>query len=250
MPIVGAGLHVLIAIFFAIDAVRRGQPLYWLFILFAFPLLGSAVYFVAVFLPNSRLERGARKTVAQVAHMLDPGRELRDAQDALNDAPTAQNQMRVAQALLGAGRATDALVEYEKSLNGPFANDPEILWGAARAAFESERHAKALDLLQRLTDTRADYRAQEAVILRAKSLAASGQTPQARTAFEDAEQRFGSFDVKAEYLIWALLSRDAGTVQRLAPEVDRMSARWSAQTRDLNADLLSRLKAAHAAMRG
>jgi hypothetical protein len=249
MPIVGAGLHVLIAIFFAIDAVRRGQPLYWLFILFAFPLLGSAVYFFAIFLPNSRLERGARKTVAQVAHMLDPGRELREAQEALNDAPTAQNQMRLAAALLGAGRAADALVEYEKSLSGPFANDPEILWGAARAAHESERHTKALDLLQRLGEARTDYRAQEVAILRAKALAACGQSTQARTAFEDAEQRFGSFDVKAEYLIWALLSREASTVQRLAPEVDRMSARWSAQTRDLNAQLLGRLKAAHAQLK-
>lgn len=43
MPIIGLGLHVLIAIYFAAHAVRTGQDKYWLWILFAFPLLGSLV---------------------------------------------------------------------------------------------------------------------------------------------------------------------------------------------------------------
>ena len=33
MPIVGLGLHLLIALFFAVHAVRNGQQLFWLFIL-------------------------------------------------------------------------------------------------------------------------------------------------------------------------------------------------------------------------
>ena len=36
--IFGIGLHVLVAIFFAVHAVKRGRELYWLLILFMFPL--------------------------------------------------------------------------------------------------------------------------------------------------------------------------------------------------------------------
>ena len=61
MHIAGIGLHVIIALFFAVHAVRSGQNNYWLFILFAFPLLGSVVYFFANLLPNSRLQRHARQ---------------------------------------------------------------------------------------------------------------------------------------------------------------------------------------------
>ena len=43
MPIFGLGLHILIAIFFAIHAIRTGREMYWLLILFMFPLLGSIV---------------------------------------------------------------------------------------------------------------------------------------------------------------------------------------------------------------
>ena len=46
MPYLGAGAHIIIAIFFAIHAVRTGQNNYWLFILLAFPFLGSVVYFL------------------------------------------------------------------------------------------------------------------------------------------------------------------------------------------------------------
>lgn len=43
MPFVGLGLHFLVAIYFAVHALRSGQGLYWLFILFSFPILGSVV---------------------------------------------------------------------------------------------------------------------------------------------------------------------------------------------------------------
>ncbi|AEG69672.1 conserved transmembrane protein of unknown function [Ralstonia solanacearum Po82] len=45
MPFLGIGFHVIVALFFAVHAVRTHQSMYWLFILFAFPLLGSVAYF-------------------------------------------------------------------------------------------------------------------------------------------------------------------------------------------------------------
>ena len=109
MPIFGLGLHILIAIFFAIHAIRTGRELYWLVILLMFPLLGSIVYFAAVFLPQSRLQHGARKAGAAIQKSLDPGRELRDARDAFDLTPTAHNQMRLAAALLDAGEIAQAV---------------------------------------------------------------------------------------------------------------------------------------------
>ncbi|MEJ8851267.1 PLDc N-terminal domain-containing protein [Variovorax rhizosphaerae] len=79
MPFAGLGLHFLLALFCAFHVVRTRRQLYWLFILFAFPLLGSLVYFFMVYLPNSRLERGAMKAVAATARTIDPMKEVRRA---------------------------------------------------------------------------------------------------------------------------------------------------------------------------
>ena len=46
MPFVGLGLHLVVALFFAVHAVRTGREMYWLVILFSFPLLGSIAYFL------------------------------------------------------------------------------------------------------------------------------------------------------------------------------------------------------------
>jgi hypothetical protein len=64
MPFIGLGLHMLIALFFAVQAMRSDQQMYWLIILFSFLLLGGIAYLLATHLSNSRLENGARKVVA------------------------------------------------------------------------------------------------------------------------------------------------------------------------------------------
>lgn len=61
MPFVGLGLHFLIALFFAIHALRNGKQMYWLIILFSFPLLGSVAYFFSEYMSSSKLDRGVKK---------------------------------------------------------------------------------------------------------------------------------------------------------------------------------------------
>ena len=75
MPIVGLGLHFLIALFFAVHALRNGRQMYWLLILFSFPVLGSLVYFVAEYLPASRLQRQGRIATRALQKTIDPGRD-------------------------------------------------------------------------------------------------------------------------------------------------------------------------------
>lgn len=244
MPIVGLGLHFLIAIFFAVHAVRTGQQTYWLFILFSFPLLGSIVYALAIYLPHSRLERGARKVVAQAARALDPTRELREAQAAFEYTPTAQNQMRLAAAQLDAGQADAAATSYEACLQGPFASDLDIRWGAARAWLACGRHAAAVGQLQAIRAQDAAWRAEEIAVALARALAGAGRSAEARAEFDAALQRFGSFDTRAEYAIWAADSGQLELAERLKAEIQQAMKRWNPHTRELNQAMLQRLEAA------
>ncbi|HXZ09793.1 MAG TPA: hypothetical protein VEI25_17220, partial [Paraburkholderia sp.] len=135
MPYFGIGLHVIIAICFAVHAVRTQQGIYWLFILFAFPLLGSVVYFFAIFLPGLRQSRGARAATQAITQFVDPNRAVRESRAEFDRAPTVQNRMRLGAALLEAGDAREALEHYQAAANGPFADDPALLLGLAQAQF-------------------------------------------------------------------------------------------------------------------
>ena len=245
MPFVGLGLHLLVALYFAVHAVRSGQNIYWLLILFSFPLLGSIVYFFAVYLPDSRLQHGARKVVASAAKALDPTRELRDARAAFDYTPTAQNQMRLAAALLDAGQVEEATASYEACLSGQFANDLDIRLGAARANFAAGKFARAAEHLEFIRNADPDFRAEQVSLLLARSLSEAGQRMEAKAEFEFAAKQFGGFDTKAEYLIWALAANDRELAARLQIEVQRAMERWNRHTKELNRSMLRRLDAAY-----
>lgn len=242
MPL-GIGLHIVLAVICAVHAVRTHQPLYWVFILFAFPLLGS-VYFVAVYLPSSRLERNARGVVAAAAKALDPARDVREARAAFDDAPTAQNRMRLAAALLESGEATEAAQQYEACLTGPFADDPDIRLGAARAFTECLRFPEALVHLRAIRDQQPDFRSEAVALLVARCLAGTSRLAEARAEYEHAVDRFGTYEAKAEYAIFAIAMGDAATARRLDADLERMATKWNAFSRQLNQRVLMRYRAA------
>jgi len=245
MPFIGLGFHILIALYFAVHAVRSGQNTYWLLILFSFPLLGSVVYFFAIFLPDSRLEQGAKKAIASAAKALDPTKELRDARTAFDDTPTVQNRMRLAAALLNAGQAEEAAATYEACLSGVFASDPEILFSAARANAEAEKFVRAIEQLELIRKVDPKYRAEQVSLLFAQLLSQAGRRPEAKAEFESAIAKFGGFDVKAEFLIWALLSNERELAERLHAEVEHITKRWNRRTRSYHLPTLRRLEAAY-----
>ncbi len=241
MAILGVGLHLIVAIFFAVHVARTGQPLYWLGILFSFPLLGSVVYFFAVYMPGSRVESSAKRAVTQVGKALDPDKELREARAEFEHADTAQNRMRFAAALLERGHAGEAAEQYRLCLDGPFAKDAEIRFKAAQAFETSGSYADAVTLLESIRSDEPHFRKPEVSVLLAKSLNGAGRGGAARDEFEAANQAFDSFDVKAEYAICALNNNDSETAQQLIREIEKTTSRWNRATRELNAPLLKRL---------
>jgi hypothetical protein len=244
MTFAGIGLHVFIALFFAIHVVRTGQPMYWLIILFIFPLFGSVVYFFAIYLPNFRLDHRARRVMTAAAKALDPQREIRDAKAAFEDMPTAQNQIRLAEAQLELGLSEEAAKNYEACLKGPFLSSLEIRFGAARAFVECQRYRDAIEHLEAIQSIDHAFRREAVTLLLARSYAGVGRDAEARSKFESVVSRYGTFEARAEYAIWALSTGDKATAARLQADIDHITKRWSRQARELNAATMNRLNAA------
>ena len=240
----GLGRHVIIAAFFAIHAVRNGQPVYLLLILFLFPLMGSVVYFFAIFLPGFRLDHRARRAVTAAAKVLNPEGEMREAQAAFEELPTAQNQIRLAEAQFELGMYEEAAKNYEACLKGPFSTSLEIRFGAARAFVECRRFAEAIVHLEAIRSVDQAFRREAVTLLLARSCAGVGRPAEARSNFESAVERYGSFEARAQYAIWALSIGDTATAAKLQAEIDQMTKRWSPQAREFNAATMRRLSLA------
>jgi hypothetical protein len=244
MPFFGLGLHVLIALVFAVHAVRTGRPFYWLFILFSFPLLGSLVYFLVEYLPGTRLQRNVGTAARSLARSLDPGAELREARRAFDLSATVQNRMRLANALLAGGAAAEAAEQFDACLHGPFASDPQIRLGAAQARLQNRQPGPALELLTALRQRNPEFRPEQVSVLTAQALAAAGRDGDARAEFEAALTRFDSVEVRAHYAIWAAQAGDLPTAQRMRDELAKTQRYWDRHTRSFHQDLFRSVDAA------
>lgn len=227
----GIGLHVLAAIFFAVHAIRTNQPMYWLFLLFLFPGLGSLVYGIAVWLPEMRSHRGVRRAGAKVKQLLDPGRELREATEANELSPSVGNQLRLAEALLEAGRPGEAVAHYQLALQGLYAGDPDIQSRLAKALLESGRAADARDLLDRVIAEHPKFRSPPAHLTYARAVAACGDREKANEEFGVLAGYYPGLEARARYA--ALLQEwgDTDRAQALAADALRESQRLPAHTR-------------------
>ncbi len=244
MPILGLGVHFLVALFFAVHAVRSGRELYWLILLFSFPLLGSVVYFFAIFLPQSRLERTLGKAGKAVVEKLNPGRLLREAQQAFDLTPTAHNQTRLAKAMLEAGMNAQAVEQFDACLRGPFANDPDIVFDAAQARLANGQADAAIAALLNLQKGSPAFRTEQVSVLLARAYAAAGMHAEAGQQFAAAVERFNGIEARVEYALWALSRRDNAVAQVQLRELAHSRKHMSNYTRSLHADMFKRLDSA------
>ncbi|RFU47634.1 tetratricopeptide repeat protein [Paraburkholderia sp. DHOC27] len=251
MPYLGIGFHVIIAIFFAVHAVRTGQNMYWLLLLFIFPLLGSVVYFFAIYLPSLRQSRGGRAATRAITQWVDPNRAVREARADFDRAPTVQHRLRLGAALLEAGEAREALEHYQYAAQGPFATDPAVLMGLARAQFATGDSAAADTTLNALFAAHRETRQQpEPALLYARTQAALGSAG-TRAAFEQALSCASDAAPRCLFADWLAAQPDTADRERarsLYADITQDARHWPRHAREHNREWLERAQAALAGM--
>jgi hypothetical protein len=248
MPLFGIGLHVLIALYFGIHAIRTGQNLFWLMILFAFPLLGSIVYLFAIYLPELRGSAGAQRARRAVGRAMNPGRTLREARESFDRTPTVAARLRLADALYASGDAASALAHYREAAQGPFASDVVILLGLARAQFACGEFPASCATLDKLFELDpAQRQSPDASLLHARALVEAGSSAaEIRAAFEAALGPAKDAEARCRYADWLVGQDEADRDKALAlyREIVKDSAFWHRHAHGINREWLSRAKAA------
>jgi hypothetical protein len=236
------GLHIVVALFFAVHAVRSGQDRYWLFILFAFPGLGSVVYAIAIWLPELRHSHGGRQWMQGARRLIDPTRELRAAQDAFDLTATTDNRLRLADALVEIGRAGEAVTHYQCALRGIHADDPDVQVRLARALLDAGQPTQARDLLDGLIQRRPDFRSPTGHLIYARAVAAEGDRAKARSEFDTLVGYFSGFEARARYAETLEGWGEHDAALRLRDESLLQARRLPAHSRRMNQQWLQRLK--------
>lgn len=225
------GLNYLIAIAMCVHVTRTGRPMYWMFILLAFPGLGSLVYVLTQLLPDIMGGSTARRLGKAARDTLDPEREYRAAKAAVDDSPTVGARMRLASASAALGRFAEAEQLYGEAAAGIHADDPSLLLGRARALLELDRAAEALALLEQLGAQGEVGRTAPAALAMGRAFHALGRTAEADTAYQWAAGRLPGLEGLARYAAFLVeVGRRDEAAEALA-EIDKRAAKTTSHFR-------------------
>jgi hypothetical protein len=216
-------MSLLIQVTLIIHVIRTGRPNWWIFFILFAPLIGSGVYILLEILPNSGLFSAMRKAEQKVVQAMDPTRELREAQNAFDLAPTIGNRIRLANASAEMGDWVSAERLYKDCLQGQFEDDPAALLGWARTLVELNRPKEAMETINRLRVLGREGPTEALIFARAAE--AIGQNDDAQDAYAFAAPRIPTLEAQARYVRFLRLSGQDVAATRELQEFDARLAR-------------------------
>ena len=242
-----AGLAILLAqIGIAVHVLRTGRPIWWLFVVLFFPLIGILIYFLVEILPELRSSRAVWRFGNDIAKTVNPDGGLHRRAEELAVCGSIDNKLALARECTARGHFDEAIKLYESAREGPFTNAPDVLLGLARARFLNGEAPAARTLLEQIAAEHPDYYAQDVAILKARAADASGDSATALRELEAILDR--SVGLEARYRYGEILAR-TGNTQKARDQLTNIIGHarkfrigpterpWAKRSRDLLASL-------------
>lgn len=210
MPLIG-GLHLVMAIVFAVHAMKTGRPWWWLYILIFVPGLGAVAYVLFELIPELAQTRRAREVHANIGTILDPDREWRQRLQNAELVDSVDAKRSLAEECMRKERWEDAITLLRAAGQGIFADDPALLAGLAEAQLGAGHAADAIATLERLRAAHPAMKNQDAHLLYARALESLGRVETALQEYESVSQYFAGFEARVR---WGLLLMKQGYPER------------------------------------
>ena len=192
-------LLLLVQIGFAVHALRRGYPIYWVFLIVFVPLIGCLLYVIMVLLPEFTQSRVAADGARALGKALNPGKALRERQEALEISDTIGNRVALAEEYVRHGKLSEAIELYERSLTGMYRTDPVVLLGLAGAQVEAGMFGPAKATLETLAQAHPEEMKSPARLLLARALEGLGEQQAALAEYARLQQTASGAEVKCRY---------------------------------------------------
>lgn len=162
-----------------IHVIRTGRNTIWIWVIVLLSFVGALAYIAAELVPEWLRSRGTQRAMRGVRRTLDPGRDLRRAEDEARVTGNVASRQRLAEELLKQGRPAEAAETYRQALTGLYEHDPNLMLGLARAQFAGGEPAAARQTLDELIRHNPDFKSPDGHLLYARALEGEGDATKA-----------------------------------------------------------------------
>ncbi|MCV6620404.1 MAG: tetratricopeptide repeat protein [Cellvibrionaceae bacterium] len=235
-------LTVLIQVAFVIHVVKTGRNTTWIWIVLMLPIAGALAYLILEVLPDAGNTRTGRRAKQKVSQALNPDKDLNQATRAYQRADTVENAMNLANACLDKGLYQEAQKLFDKALQGPLADDPHLMFGAAKAEFGLGNLSKTKELLDKLIESNPDFKDQDAHLLYARSLDGLQQINAAQHEYEALYNYYMGPDAMFYFAEFLAANNNADQAQSIYSEIVTAAADQNRHYRELHADIIRKAR--------
>ena len=179
--------------------LRTGRSMLWIIVIVLLPPLGWLAYAIVELLPGLSQNSGTARAWGGLRRSLNPGADLRRYEAEMQRSGDVASRQHYADALISHGRASEAIGIYRQALTGLYENDPNLLWGLARAQFAAGNFSEARATLETLRARNPQFQSPEAHLLYARALEAEGDRPRALAEYALVSRSFAGAEASLRY---------------------------------------------------
>ncbi|WP_193163810.1 tetratricopeptide repeat protein [Microbulbifer hainanensis] len=231
-------LSLLLQVAFVVHILKTGRSTTWIWIVVMLPMAGLIAYLIVEILPGLSNSRAGRHARRKVRSAINPNRDINRAVREYTVSDTVENSMRLANECLNRGLAEDARELFRKCLHGPHVDDPDILFGLARAQFQLGEYAEVRETLDQLKERNPDYRNAEAHLLYARALEGMDQVAAALHEYEVLHSYYPGPEAAVYYGKFLKAQNQPDLANRIFREVLQKADHLGKQYKTLHRDLL------------
>ncbi|MBB6521430.1 tetratricopeptide repeat protein [Pseudoteredinibacter isoporae] len=235
-------LSVLLQFAFVVHIVKTGRSTTWIWIVLMLPMAGILAYLFLEVLPDLGNTRQGRRASQKVKEALNPNKDINDASARYQQSDTVENSMNLANACLEKGLYEEAKQLFEKCLKGPLADDPNLMFGLAKAEFGLGNAADTQRILDELIEKNPEFKHQDAHLLYARSLDRLDKVSDAQHEYETLYSYYTGPDAAYYYAKFLSANNAGNKAQKIFSEIVSSAQSQSHHYRDLHKTIINQAK--------
>lgn len=184
-------LTIALQIYCMYHVYKNSSNYYWYFIIFFIPLLGCIVYlFTHVF-----NRRDVANITEELTTIINPTKKIKDLEKELEFSNTFQNKINLADAYFESNDYKNAIVLYEKALEGNFKDEPHTLNKLIHCYFKTNNFDKVIANANKI-NLEKDFK--ESIYFYGLALEHNELYEEAETQLKKVDKRYSNYPERIE----------------------------------------------------
>lgn len=163
-----------------VHVLKTGRPYWWIWVIFGFPFIGLAAYVYFEVKPWGKFDLAALQW-----RLTSPQQRIRILEEQLEDVGTLKNRLALTDELHAAGQYDRECQLLQEGLCGAFKDDSQLLMRLAQAHLEAGRATQAEQILSRTAPERSSDSQRNYALLQARVLGGLERTAEAEQKFQE-----------------------------------------------------------------